>query len=163
MEGTRATILAPVRSDDPRRDRKRRVGGPVRKGGVCQNRTASPHGECTSDGEREPESALKELKPNPLSKGLGKWDTEGERGAEVSPEGEDVLCSWEMDSQDQEKEEEKQKGSSNSQSTSNTDSPAPSSSCTGERDAHTPSHSHNWNLHCGQNHNFDSFVLVEDY
>ncbi|KAM9535873.1 peroxisome proliferator-activated receptor delta-like isoform 2-T5 [Salvelinus alpinus] len=144
MEGTRATILAPVRSDGPRRDRKRRVGGPVRKGGVCQNRTASPHGECTSDGEREPESALKELKPNPLSKGLGKWDTEGERGAEVSPEGEDVLCSWEMDSQDeeaqqQEKEEEKQKGSSNSHSTSNTDSPAPSSSCTDLSQTSSPS------------------------
>lgn len=145
MEGTRAAVLALVKSKAPRRDRKWRVGALVRKGGVCRNGTTSPHGECTSDGEREPESALKELKPNLLSKGLGKWDTEGERGAEVSPEGEDGLCSWEMDSQDeeaqqQEKEEEKQKGSSNSHSTSNTDSPAPSSSCTGERDTRTPSH-----------------------
>lgn len=146
MEGTRAAVLALVKSKAPRRDRKWRVGALVRKGGVCRNGTTSPHGECTSDGERGLESSLEVQKPSLLSKGLGERVVA--QGAEVSPEGEEGLGSWDMKSHDeevvqQEQEDQQEKGSSNSHSTSNTDSPAPSSSCTGERDTRTPSHSHN--------------------
>ncbi|XP_055726058.1 peroxisome proliferator-activated receptor delta-like isoform X2 [Salvelinus fontinalis] len=137
MEGTRAAVLAPVKSKAPRRDRKRRVGALVRKGGVCRNGTTSPHGECTSDGARGLESSLEVLKPSLLSKGLGErvGEKEGVRGAEVSPEREEGLGSWDMKSHDeevvqQEQEDQQEKGSSNNHSTSNTDSPALSSSCT---------------------------------
>ncbi|XP_029538379.1 peroxisome proliferator-activated receptor delta-like isoform X4 [Oncorhynchus nerka] len=137
MEGTRAAVLAPVKSKAPRRDRRRRVGALVRKGGVCQNGTTSPHGEYTSDGVMGLESSLEVLKPSLLSKGLRErvGEKEGARGAEVSPEREEGLGSWDMKSHDeevvqQEQEDQQEKGSSNSHSTSNTDSPALSSSCT---------------------------------
>ncbi|KAM9522459.1 peroxisome proliferator-activated receptor delta-like isoform 1-T2 [Salvelinus alpinus] len=146
MEGTRAAVLAPVKSKAPRRDRKRRVGALVRKGGVCRNGTTSPHGECTSDGARGLESSLEVLKPSLLSKGLGErvGEKEGVRGAEVSPEREEGLGSWDMKSHDeevvqQEQEDQQEKGSSNNHSTSNTDSPALSSSCTDLSQTSSPS------------------------
>ncbi|XP_014022919.1 peroxisomal proliferator-activated receptor beta1A isoform X1 [Salmo salar] len=142
MEGTRAAVLALVKSKAPRRDRKWRVGALVRKGGVCRNGTTSPHGECTSDGERGLESSLEVQKPSLLSKGLGERVVA--QGAEVSPEGEEGLGSWDMKSHDeevvqQEQEDQQEKGSSNSHSTSNTDSPALSSSCTDLSQTSSPS------------------------
>ncbi|XP_024283593.1 peroxisome proliferator-activated receptor delta isoform X2 [Oncorhynchus tshawytscha] len=146
MEGTRAAVLAPVKSKAPRRDRRRRVGVLVRKGGVCQNGTTSPHGEYTSDGVMGLKSSLEVLKPSLLSKGLRErvGEKEGERGAEVSPEREEGLGSWDMKSHDeevvqQEQEDQQEKGSSNSHSTSNTDSPALSSSCTDLSQTSSPS------------------------
>ncbi|XP_031681362.1 peroxisome proliferator-activated receptor delta isoform X2 [Oncorhynchus kisutch] len=146
MEGTRAAVLAPVKRKAPRRDRRRRVGVLVRKGGVCQNGTTSPHGEYTSDGVMGLESSLEGLKPSLLSKGLRErgGKKEGARGAEVSPEREEGLGSWDMKSHDeevvqQEQEDQQEKGSSNSHSTSNTDSPALSSSCTDLSQTSSPS------------------------
>uniref|UniRef100_A0A4W5MX19 Peroxisome proliferator activated receptor delta n=1 Tax=Hucho hucho TaxID=62062 RepID=A0A4W5MX19_9TELE len=148
MEGTRAAVLALVKSKAPRRDRKQRVGGSVRKGRACQNRTTSPHGRCTSDRERGLESSLEVLKPSLLSKGLGErvGEKEGAQGAEVSPEGEEYLGSWDMKSHDEEvvqqgdqQEDQQDKGNSNSHSTSNTDSPALSSSCTDLSQTSSPS------------------------
>ncbi|XP_035620453.1 peroxisome proliferator-activated receptor delta-like isoform X2 [Oncorhynchus keta] len=146
MEGTRAAVLVPVKSKAPRRDRRRRVGALVRKGGVCQNGTTSPHGEYTSDGVMGLESSLEVLKPSLLSKGLRERvvEKEGARGAEVSPEREEGLGSWDMKSHDeevvqQEQEDQQEKGSSNSHSTSNTDSPALSSSCTDLSQTSSPS------------------------
>nr|XP_046196655.1 peroxisome proliferator-activated receptor delta-like isoform X2 [Oncorhynchus gorbuscha] len=146
MEGTRAAVLAPVKSKAPRRDRRRRVGALVSKGGVCQNGTTSPHGEYTSDGVMGLESSLEVLKPSLLTKGLRErvGEKEGARGAEVSPEREEGLGSWDMKSHDeevvqQEQEDQQEKESSNSHSASNTDSPALSSSCTDLSQTSSPS------------------------
>ncbi|XP_071017573.1 peroxisome proliferator-activated receptor delta-like isoform X1 [Oncorhynchus clarkii lewisi] len=146
MEGTRAAVLAPVKSKAPRRDRRRRVGALVRKGGVCQNGTTTPHGEYTSGGVMGLESSLEVLKPSLLSKGLREsvGEKEGARGAEVSPVREEGLGSWDMKSHDeevvqQEQGDQQEKGSSNSHSTSNMDSPALSSSCTDLSQTSSPS------------------------
>ncbi|KAL0978080.1 hypothetical protein UPYG_G00165640 [Umbra pygmaea] len=148
MEGT---ILPRVRSSAPRRQSKRRVGVLVKKQGVWQNGSTSPHGKRSVGAERGLESSVEELKPTTIAEGIRETDIDGP--ARGSPEVEDQ-SSWDMHSleeeevQPQDHEEDEQEKGSNSHSTYSTDSPAPSSSCNDLSQTSSPSLSDQ--LHLGR-------------